>query len=86
MQVQIVDFVDNAIDFIIKLGSGLGDRFVMREQIFGAFRDHQRMLTRGKHKLILYPTAKVVRGKESTSVPGDRSVLLLVASSMAFCS
>ena len=42
-----------------------------REQVFGSYRDHQRMLTRGDHKLILYPTAKVARVFDLSKDPDE---------------
>ena len=32
-----------------------------RPRIYGAYRQHQRMIRKGSHKLILYPEAKVAR-------------------------
>lgn len=32
-----------------------------RESIYGAYRDHQRMIQLGRHKLIVYPQAEVAR-------------------------
>lgn len=52
--------VPDDVDFqsLLPLIAGEGEQ---REQVFGAYREHQRMLVRDGHKLILYPKAKVAR-------------------------
>ena len=58
------------VDFqsVLPLIKGTGKA---REQVFGSYRDHQRMLTRGDHKLILYPTAKVARVFDLSKDPDE---------------
>jgi len=53
---QIPDDLD--FESLVPLWRGGG---TPRERIYGAYRHHQRMIRKGRHKLILYPEAKVVR-------------------------
>ena len=47
-----------------------------REQVFGAYRDHQRMITRDGRKLILYPKAKVARVFDLAKDPDEKKDLI----------
>ncbi len=63
------------IDFqsVLPLIAGKG---TPRQEVFGAYRDHQRMLVRGGHKLILYPEAGVARVFDLTKDPDECNDLI----------
>jgi choline-sulfatase len=70
--------VPDDVDFqsLLPLVEGAGRP---REQIFGAYRDHQRMITRDGHKLILYPKARVARVFDLGNDPDETHDLINTA-------
>jgi choline-sulfatase len=67
--------VPGDVDFqsLLPLLEGKGEP---REQVFGAYREHQRMLTRGGRKLILYPKAGIARVYDLEADPDETKDLI----------
>lgn len=74
--------VPDGVDFqsLLPLVEGAGSP---REQVFGAYRDHQRMIVRGGHKLILYPKARVARVFDLGNDPDEKHDLIDTAEGRA---